>query len=79
MAAATKVNLNEGYHFYRNVLKSPKHVVAPMVAQSEVAWRMLARKHGAQLCYTPMHSATCFLRDKNYQREVSINFIQLYV
>ena len=72
VAAASRINstLNDGYHFYKNVLKAPKYVVAPMVAQSELAWRMLARNHGAQLCYTPMCSALSFLRDKSYQKQV---------
>ena len=30
-----------GFRLYREVLKDPKHVVAPMVDASELAWRML--------------------------------------
>lgn len=59
---------NAGFEFWTNVLHKARHVVAPMVDQSELPWRMLSRKYGAQLCYTPMFHAANF-EQKRYRED----------
>mmetsp|Transcript_25758 Transcript_25758/g.33764 ORF Transcript_25758/g.33764 Transcript_25758/m.33764 type:complete len:380 (+) Transcript_25758:56-1195(+) len=64
-------NAEEAWEFWRSI-GSPTKIVAPMVDQSELAFRMLCRRYGAELCYTPMINSKVFVEDKKY-RKVAIS------
>jgi len=53
-----------GYEFWRSI-GSPTKIIAPMVDQSELTFRMLTRQHGADLCYTPMFNSKVFVQTKS--------------
>ncbi|EGZ04692.1 hypothetical protein PHYSODRAFT_358103 [Phytophthora sojae] len=64
-----------GYDFYR-AIGSPQRIVAPMVDQSELAFRMLCRKLGADCCYTPMLHSRLFAESAEYREKMFERHIQ---
>ena len=54
--------------FYKSI-GSPKFICAPMVEQSELAFRILTRRHGVDLTYTQMMHARNFMNIKKYRAD----------
>ena len=55
-----------GYDFWAS-LGSPKFVLAPMVEGSDLPYRELTRRYGAQLTYAPMLNSGRFAADPKYR------------
>ncbi|RHW72992.1 tRNA-dihydrouridine synthase 1 [Trypanosoma brucei equiperdum] len=48
--------------------RTPMYVVGPMVDQSELPFRLLCRRYGATLAYTPMFHAKSFAQSAHYRQ-----------
>ena len=67
----------EKYSEFFQSLGNPRLIVAPMVDQSDLAFRMLTRKYGADLCFTQMFNANSMMNSPEYF-EVVIRFKLIY-
>eukprot|EP00271_Cylindrocystis_brebissonii_P012249 TRINITY_DN30474_c0_g1_i1.p1 TRINITY_DN30474_c0_g1~~TRINITY_DN30474_c0_g1_i1.p1 ORF type:complete len:674 (+),score=91.79 TRINITY_DN30474_c0_g1_i1:130-2151(+) len=61
-------HIADSWAYFRS-LGSPRFHVAPMVDQSELPFRLLCRKYGAEAAYTPMLHSRLFSEDVKYRRE----------
>eukprot|EP01060_Flectonema_neradi_P005690 TRINITY_DN13814_c0_g1_i1.p1 TRINITY_DN13814_c0_g1~~TRINITY_DN13814_c0_g1_i1.p1 ORF type:complete len:449 (+),score=59.60 TRINITY_DN13814_c0_g1_i1:65-1411(+) len=59
----TTENKPRGYELYE-MLGRPVKVVAPMVDASELSFRLLCKRYGADLCYSPMINSAMFIKEK---------------
>ena len=58
---------NSLYSSFYEKMKQPKTVAAPMVAQSDLAFRKLCRNHGTDLAYTQMIHSKNFVISETFQ------------
>lgn len=65
---AADLHAQQAWEFWRR-LGSPRYHVAPMVDQSELAFRQLCFRYGATAAYTPMLHSRLFLEDQKYRAE----------
>lgn len=59
-------HIKEAWNFYNTKINAPKYITAPMVDQSDLAFRMLTRKYKVDLCYTPMMNSKIMVQEKGY-------------
>lgn len=52
--------------------EEPAIVVAPMVDQSDLPFRLLCRDYGVNLCFTPMVHAKLFMNNMDYRRKFTL-------
>mmetsp|Transcript_23284 Transcript_23284/g.26525 ORF Transcript_23284/g.26525 Transcript_23284/m.26525 type:complete len:661 (+) Transcript_23284:65-2047(+) len=59
-------NLNK-QDYYSQILHNPVNVMAPMVAQSDLPFRLLCRQYNTHLCYTQMMHSSNFISSTLFQ------------
>lgn len=66
------------WNWWNNVCGNPKYVLAPMIGQSEMCFRLLCRQYGVHLCYTPMYLASNIITGQHDNELMSPNVDMYY-
>jgi len=69
MAEAKERN-EAAYRFLEELCPPPRYGVAPMVDASELPFRMLCRKYGATMTWTPMFHSRLFVEQAKYRDKI---------
>ena len=56
-----RTTIDQRWRWWNEDLGSPRYILAPMVLQSELAYRMQVRRYGVDVCYAPMLPVEAFL------------------
>ena len=67
MSKIFELNKKKPFEFW-DFIGKPKYVCAPMVDQSELSFRLLTRKYGVELAYSPMIHSVVFTTNDKYQK-----------
>ena len=65
-SSTTNADSNPHWHWWHDTLKAPCFILAPMVAQGDLAFRTLVRRYNTHLCYSPMLLAESYVKSKKY-------------
>ncbi|KAH9528085.1 tRNA-dihydrouridine(16/17) synthase [NAD(P)(+)]-like protein [Dermatophagoides farinae] len=64
-----KEQINHARDFWSKTLRSARHILAPMVDQSELPFRLMVRRYNVHCTYSPMLHSRLFLEQPKYQQE----------
>lgn len=68
MKSTRKLSTSMSNSFFESI-GSPKFISAPMVDQSNLAWRLLVKENGADVAFSQMMHARNFMTDKYYRSD----------
>jgi Dihydrouridine synthase (Dus) len=66
---SNSLNISALVNSKNQILPSHSRILAPMVGGSELAFRLLCRKYGADLAYTPMMNSERFAVEEEYRKQ----------
>ena len=69
-AAISATDASSGSWYRRKFGSKTTHILAPMVDQSELPYRILCRRHGCDLAYSPMFSSRQFVESALYREQI---------